>query len=118
MNNRKRGFLFGRRRGMFSATPKKPVSMTTKVVYGVSLCSVMALLGVFYYVVTTGEEANWIMGGIGIFCLYIGLLATLASISKVRKDIEPLSARVLSIIASLTAFLGWGGVYLIGMVRG
>ncbi|MBR1627661.1 MAG: hypothetical protein IJ679_00135 [Lachnospiraceae bacterium] len=114
----RRGGLFRGRRGGFSFTQKKPVSMTSKMILASSVGSWILLLVALYYVVYTDGAYNNLWGGVGFICLYVEFVALVTSISRVRRDVEPLSARILSIAMSFFSFAAWGGIYLIGTIRG
>ena len=117
MVSHRRGRFFGRRSG-FSVTPKKKISALTKFIYILSLGLAVVLGCILYYEVYYGKGYLMFFGGAGFLCLYLGLVTWLVSMARVKRDTEPLIARILAVALSLCSFAIWGAIYVLGMIRG
>ena len=117
MSNRRK-WLFRNRRSGFSVVPKRAISTTSKIIYLLSFCSVLALMAAFYFAIEQEGEYGKILGGVGFLCMYLTFLACALSIGRVRQNTEPLPARILAVIVSILALAAWGAVYLLGIIRG
>lgn len=116
MSRRRRGFF--RRRKSFSVNAKRPISVRTKTTYAMAGCSLAVFAAAMYYAVYTDGDSGKIVGGVGVVFLAMEVFAMISSVVHVKNDIEPLPARILAVFVSLLALAAWGGLYVLGMLRG
>ncbi|MBR1633750.1 MAG: hypothetical protein IJ682_01665 [Lachnospiraceae bacterium] len=116
MSKRRRGF-FGRRKS-FSVNAKRPISTRSKVAYITALLSCVCFAAATAYAVYTDGDSGKVAGGIGVVFLVVEIFATISAMTQVRNDIEPLPARIFAVFVSVLALAAWGGLYMVGMMRG
>ncbi len=114
MSGRRRG-LFGGRKGGFSVVPRKPVSLMTKLIFLFFFCQALLMASAIYTSIHQKNEITVrLFGGAGVLCLYIGILAFIISIKRIRWEGEPVIARIFAMIVSLLSLVSWGFIYFLG----
>ena len=84
----------------------------------ISLFSVVFLALCVYYVVHFDAESLKIAGGVAILLLLLHITSLLVGIKRVKSEIEPFYARVLTVVLSAVATFMWSAVYVLGMIYG